>query len=97
SGIAKVNLLTGTQDSAPAAIDREALAEALYGNRAVEMRHLAPPGVFGGAAHEMPVGVGCNPELARQKLVESGLSAAAWCPILPSWLARWTCHCCKRR
>ncbi len=63
-----------------AAIDREALAEALYGSRAVKMRHLAPPGVFGAPPIDA-VGVGYNPELARQKLVESGFVS---CRLMPN-------------
>lgn len=63
-----------------AAIDREALAEALYGGRATKMRHLAPPGVFGAPPID-EVGLSYNPEFARQKLVESGFAS---CRLMPN-------------
>ncbi len=62
-----------------AAIDREALAEALYGGRAVEMRHLAPPGVIGAPGID-EVGMGYDPDFARLQLVESGYAS---CRLMP--------------
>ncbi len=62
-----------------AAIDRQALAEALYDNRAYEMHHLAPPGVVG-APEIDEVGMGFDPDLARLLLVESGFAS---CQLMP--------------
>lgn len=64
-----------------AAIDREALAEALYGGRAHKMRHLAPPGVIG-ALEIDKVGIDYDPDLARLLLVESGYAS---CQLMPSF------------
>lgn len=62
-----------------AAIDREALAEALYGGRAHELRHLAPPGVIGAPGID-EVGMGYDPDFARLQLVESGYAS---CQLMP--------------
>ncbi|NHZ72031.1 MAG: hypothetical protein GWP17_02975 [Aquificales bacterium] len=62
-----------------AAIDREVLAEALYGGRAQEMRHLAPPGVVGAPAIDK-VGMGYDPDFARLQLFESGYAS---CQLMP--------------
>ncbi len=64
-----------------AAIDRQALAEALYESRAYEMRHLAPPGVVG-APEIDKVGMGFEPDLARLLLVESGFAS---CQLMPEF------------
>lgn len=62
-----------------AAIDREALAEELYGGRAEAMRHLGPPGVVGAPPLDS-VGIGYNPDYARQQLAESAYSS---CRLMP--------------
>ena len=62
-----------------AAIDREALAEALYGGRAQKMHHLAPPGVIGAPPLDQ-VGMDYDPSLARLLLVESGYAS---CQLMP--------------
>jgi ABC-type oligopeptide transport system substrate-binding subunit len=62
-----------------AAIDRERLVEEIYDGRAVEMRHLIPPGVVGTLPLD-EVGVGYNPDLARQWLAESGFTS---CRLMP--------------
>jgi len=62
-----------------AAIDREALAEALYGGRAYKMRHLTPPGVIGALPID-EVGIDYDPDLARLLLVESGYAS---CQLMP--------------
>lgn len=62
-----------------AAIDRDALAEALYGGRALKMRHLAPPGVIGALPID-EVGIDYDPSLARLLLVESGYAS---CQLMP--------------
>ncbi|MCA9874061.1 MAG: peptide ABC transporter substrate-binding protein [Anaerolineales bacterium] len=63
-----------------AAIDHEALAQDLYQGRAEALRHLAPPGVVGAPAVDT-VGMGYNPDYARQQLAESGYSS---CRLMPS-------------
>ncbi|MBK8984767.1 MAG: hypothetical protein IPM39_01585 [Chloroflexi bacterium] len=62
-----------------AAIDREALAEDLYAGRAQAMRHLGPPGVVGAPPMDS-VGVGYDPDYARQQLADSGFSS---CRLMP--------------
>jgi oligopeptide transport system substrate-binding protein len=62
-----------------AAIDRDALAEALYGGRASKMRHLAPPGVIGALPID-EVGIDYDPDLARLLLFESGYAS---CQLIP--------------
>jgi oligopeptide transport system substrate-binding protein len=62
-----------------AAIDREALGEAVYGSRAVPMRHLIPPGVIG-ALRIDEVGIGYSPDYARLRMAESGFGS---CRLMP--------------
>jgi oligopeptide transport system substrate-binding protein len=62
-----------------AAIDRQALAEELYGGRAEAMSHLGPPGVVGAPPIDS-VGIGYNPDYARQQMAESGFSS---CRLIP--------------
>lgn len=62
-----------------AAINREELAEELYGSRAIGMRHLSPPGVVGAPPLDT-VGVGYNPGYARQQMAESGFGS---CRLMP--------------
>ena len=62
-----------------AAIDREALAEELFGVKAAGMRHLTPPGVVG-APDISQVGVGYSPDYARLQMVESGFGS---CRLMP--------------
>jgi len=62
-----------------AAIDRQLLAQELYQGRAEPMRHLAPPGVVGAPPVDN-VGMGYNPDYARQQLAESGFSS---CRLMP--------------
>lgn len=53
-----------------AAIDREALVEALYAGQAIGMRHLTPPGVLGAPLPD-EVGMGYDPDQARILMAES--------------------------
>jgi oligopeptide transport system substrate-binding protein len=62
-----------------AAIDRERLAEELYGGRALGMRHLAPPGVLASLPLD-EVGKGYDPDYARQQMAESGFRS---CRLMP--------------
>ncbi len=62
-----------------AAIDREALGEAVYGRQAVPMRHLIPPGVVGSLPMD-EVGVGYSPDYARLQMAESGFRS---CRLMP--------------
>lgn len=62
-----------------AAIDRRRLAETIYGERALGMRHLAPPGVLLAPPIE-DIGVGYSPDYARQQLAASGFSS---CRLMP--------------
>ena len=62
-----------------AAINRDELAEVLYGQRAVGVRHLSPPGVVGAPPLDM-VGVGYNPGYARQQMAASGFGS---CRLMP--------------
>ncbi len=62
-----------------AAIDREALAEELFGIEAVAIRHLTPPGVVG-APDISQVGVGYSPDYARLQMAESGFGS---CRLMP--------------
>jgi oligopeptide transport system substrate-binding protein len=64
-----------------AAIDRDRLAEEIYGGRAVSMRHLAPPGVVAAPPVD-EVGKGYDPDYARQQMAESGFRA---CRLMPSF------------
>lgn len=62
-----------------AAINRDELAQELYGSRAVGLRHLSPPGVVGAPPIDM-VGVGYNPGYARQQMADSGFGS---CRMMP--------------
>lgn len=62
-----------------AAINREALAEELYGSRAIGLRHLSPPGVVGAPPLDT-AGVGYNPGYARQQMADSGFGS---CRLMP--------------
>jgi ABC-type oligopeptide transport system substrate-binding subunit len=63
-----------------AAIDREQLIEDLFGEQpAFPMRHLMPPGVLGGLPVD-EVGIGYNPDYARQQMAASGFRS---CRLMP--------------
>lgn len=62
-----------------AAIDREALVEEVFGEAAVPMRHLMPPGVVGALPPDQ-VGVGYSPDFARLQMAESGFRS---CGLMP--------------
>ncbi|WP_420627772.1 peptide ABC transporter substrate-binding protein [Candidatus Leptofilum sp.] len=62
-----------------AAINREELVEEVFGQAAVPMRHLIPPGVFGAMPTDQ-VGVGYSPDYARLQMVESGFGS---CRLMP--------------
>ncbi len=62
-----------------AAINREALAEELFGIEAAAMRHLSPPGVVGAPPIEQ-VGVVYSPDYARLQMAESGFGS---CRLMP--------------
>jgi oligopeptide transport system substrate-binding protein len=64
-----------------AAIDRERLAEEVYGGQAVGMQHLSPPGVLAAPPID-EVGKGYDPEFARQQMAESGFRN---CRLMPSF------------
>jgi ABC-type oligopeptide transport system substrate-binding subunit len=62
-----------------AAIDRDQLAETIYGGRALGVRHLAPPGVVGAPPRD-EVGKGYDPDYARQQMAQSGFRS---CRLMP--------------
>lgn len=62
-----------------AAIDREQLAEDLFGGLAIGMRHLSPPGVVGGLPINQ-IGLGYSPDDARRWLAESSFGS---CRLVP--------------
>ena len=62
-----------------AAIDRELLVEELFGDTAVGMKHVVPPGVLGSVPVDL-VGVGYSPDYARLQLAESGFGTCAAIP-----------------
>ncbi len=62
-----------------AAIDRESLVTEMFDNRAQELRHFSPPGVFG-APPVNEVGKGYNPDYARQQMNASSFRN---CKLLP--------------
>ena len=62
-----------------AALDRDIMVEELYGERALGMRHLTPPGVVGTLPVD-EVGVGYRPDYARQKIADSNFRA---CRLMP--------------
>lgn len=62
-----------------AAIDREVLVEELFGNTAVGMRHLVPPGVLGSYPVDL-VGLGYSPDYARLQLAGSGFRTCGAIP-----------------
>lgn len=62
-----------------AAIDRQALVDALYEGDAFGMRHLMPEGVFGALPVE-EVGMGYDPDYARIQMAESGFGTCALMP-----------------
>ncbi|MCP5094305.1 MAG: hypothetical protein GY943_02000 [Chloroflexi bacterium] len=62
-----------------AAIDREVLVEEIYGEQAVVMQHLLPPGVIG-APPITEVGIGYDPDYARIQMQDSGFRS---CRLMP--------------
>lgn len=62
-----------------AAIDRERIIEEVYGGEGIPMRHLTPPGAVGAPPQEI-IGVGYNPDFARQQLLASGVTACRFLP-----------------
>ncbi len=62
-----------------AAIDRELLVEELFGDTAVGMKHIVPPGVLGSVPTDL-VGVGYSPDYARLQMAESGFGTCAALP-----------------
>ncbi|MCP4361974.1 MAG: peptide ABC transporter substrate-binding protein [Chloroflexi bacterium] len=62
-----------------AAIDREQLVEQLFGDQALGMKHLLPPGVIGASLIDQ-VGVGYSPDYARQQLADSGFRNCRFMP-----------------
>ncbi len=65
-----------------AAIDRDALVGELFGDTAVGMRHLVPPGVVGSYPVDL-VGLGYSPDYARLQLAESGFRT---CGAIPPFM-----------
>lgn len=70
---------TAVRQAFSAAIDRERLIEEVYLNRGYPMRHFTPPGTVG-APRVDEVGIGYDPDYARQLLVEAGYRN---CKFLP--------------
>ncbi len=64
-----------------AAIDRQRLVAEIYGGQALPMRHLTPPGILG-APPINEVGVGYNPDLARQLIANSQYRD---CKLIPAF------------
>lgn len=62
-----------------AAVNRAMLAEEIYGGRALPMRHLTPPGVFG-APPVNETGVGYSPDFAMLQMQGSGFPS---CRLMP--------------
>ncbi|WP_420642270.1 peptide ABC transporter substrate-binding protein [Candidatus Leptofilum sp.] len=62
-----------------AAINREELVEEVFGQAAVPMRHLVPPGVIGGMPIDQ-VGIGYSPDFARLQMAESGFLSCRQMP-----------------
>ncbi|GJM39842.1 MAG: ABC transporter permease [Ardenticatenaceae bacterium] len=62
-----------------AAINRDQLVEEVFGQTAVPMRHLVPPGVFGAVPADQ-VGLGYSPDFARLEIAESGFGS---CRLMP--------------
>ncbi|HEX6386259.1 MAG TPA: peptide ABC transporter substrate-binding protein [Anaerolineae bacterium] len=62
-----------------AAIDRERLVEEIFGQQALGMRHLTPPGVLLAPPID-EIGVGYSPDYARQQLAASGFDS---CRLMP--------------
>ncbi|MCB8942261.1 MAG: hypothetical protein H6658_00665 [Ardenticatenaceae bacterium] len=63
-----------------AAINREALVEAIVGNQGLPMRHLTPPGAVGALPFDQ-VGQGYSPDYASQQVAASGFGV---CESLPT-------------
>lgn len=63
-----------------AAIDRELLVDELYGGRAIGVKHITPPGVFGGLPVD-EIGKGYDPDFARQQMATSGFRS---CRLMPA-------------
>lgn len=62
-----------------AAINREELIEEVYGGLGLPMQHFTPPGMWG-APPLNEVGIGYDPDYARQQLNEAGFAS---CKFLP--------------
>lgn len=62
-----------------AALDREEFVLDLYNGRAIQMRHLMPPGLVGSLLAD-ETGTGYNPDLARQRMADSQYRA---CRLMP--------------
>lgn len=64
-----------------AAIDRRRFVDEIYGDWALPMRHLTPPGVLGAPPAD-EVGKGYDPDFARQRMADSGFRS---CRLMPSF------------
>ncbi|MEM7331795.1 MAG: peptide ABC transporter substrate-binding protein [Chloroflexota bacterium] len=62
-----------------AAIDRQLLIDELYSGNAFIMNHLVPPGVVGAQPID-EIGMGYDPDYARQQLAESGFRSCRGIP-----------------
>lgn len=62
-----------------AAINREEIIEEVYNDYGMPARHLSPPGVYGAPPLDR-VGVGYNPDYARQQLLLGGVTACRFLP-----------------
>ena len=63
-----------------AAIDREALVQKVYERQGMAMRHFTPPGVWG-APPLNEIGLGYDPDYARQQMAAAGIRS---CLLLPT-------------
>ncbi len=64
-----------------AAVDRQRFVEEIYGEWALPMRHLTPPGVLAAPPAD-EIGKGYDPDFARQQMADSGFRS---CRLMPSF------------
>ena len=70
---------TAVRQAFSAAIDRERLIEEVYLSRGYPMRHFTPPGIVG-APRLDEIGLGYDPDYARQLLVQAGYRNCGFLP-----------------
>lgn len=62
-----------------AAIDRQEIVDEVFEGRGLPMRHLTPPGVFAAPPAE-ELGIGFDPDFARQQMVNEGTTSCRFLP-----------------